>query len=85
MEWQGRTVIETAYEISASVFPELLEENSMQVTDPTEEIDSAVGSALASQEEEEDDTEYETLSQGDQGDALQKLQARMEELGYLDR
>lgn len=85
MEWQGRTVIETAYEISASVFPELLEENSMQVTDPTEEIDSAVGSALASQEEEEDDTEYETLSQGDQGDAVQKLQARLEELGYLDR
>lgn len=85
MAWQGRTVIETAYEISASVFPELLEENSMQVTDPTEQIDSAVGSALASQEEEEDDTPYETLSQGDQGEAVQKIQARLEELGYLDR
>jgi len=88
MSWQGRTVIETAYEISASVFPELLEENSTQATDPTEEIDSAVGSALASQieeQEEEDDTNYETLQQGDQGEAVQKIQARLEELGYLDR
>lgn len=85
MAWQGRTVIETAYEISAAVFPELLEENSVQVTDPTEQIDSAVGSALASELEEQDDTHYETLQQGDQGEDVQKLQARLEELGYLDR
>ncbi len=85
MAWQGRTVIETAYEISSLVFPELLEENSMQVTDPTEEIDSAVGSALASEAEAEDNTKYETLAQGDQGEEVQKLQARLEELGYLDR
>lgn len=85
MSWQGRTVIEAAYEISAAVFPELLEENSAQTADPTEEIDSAVGSALASQLEQEDDTNYETLQEGDQGDAVQKLQARLEELGYLDR
>ena len=88
MAWQGRTVVETAYEISSLVFPELLEENSMQVTDPTEQIESQVGSALASQleeQEEEDETNYETLQQGDQGEAVQKIQARLEELGYLDR
>lgn len=87
MSWQGRTVIETAYEISSLVFPELLEENSMQVTDPTDDIDSAVGSALASAaaQEDEDNTRYETLQQGDQGEDVQKIQARLEELGYLDR
>ncbi len=86
MEWQGRTVVETAYEISSTVFPELLEENSMQVADPAEEIESAVGSALASASAEEaaDDTQYEALREGDQGEAVLKLQERLDELGYLD-
>ncbi len=87
MAWQGRTVIEAAYEISAAVFPELLEENSMQVTDPADEIDSAVDSALASEEpepSEEDDAGYEPLEQGDQGEAVLKMQERLDELGYLD-
>ena len=87
MAWQGRTVIEAAYEISAAVFPELLEENSLSPEDPTEDIDSAVGSALASElaSSEEDSTAYETLEQGAQGEAVLKLQERLEELGYLDR
>lgn len=86
MVWQGRTVIEAAYEISAAVFPELLQENSGQVADPTDEIDSAVGSALASAEPETTGEEagYEPLEQGDQGEGVLKIQARLDELGYLD-
>lgn len=83
MEWQGRTVVTTALEISGSCFPELLEENSMKVTDPTQSIESAVSSALESSALEADDTPYETLREGDQGEDVLKMQARLEELGYL--
>ncbi len=83
MEWQGRTVVTAAYEISASCFPELLEKNSMQVTDPTDEIDSAVSSVMQSSYPE-DDTVYETLREGDQNESVLKMQQRLEELGYLD-
>ena len=92
MEWQGRTVVETAYEISAAAFPELLETNSMEVTDPTETIESEVSSALESAAAEssavesvlaEDTTEYTTLREGDQGDAVLAMQERLAELGYL--
>lgn len=84
MEWQGRTVVMTAIEISAACFPELEEENSMSVTDPGEKIDSAVSSALESSELEADTTNYETLQQGDQNEDVLKLQTRLDELGYLD-
>ena len=86
MEWQGRTVVETA------AFPELLETNSMEVTDPTETIESEVSSALESAAAEssavesvlaEDTTEYTTLREGDQGDAVLAMQERLAELGYL--
>ena len=77
MEWQGRTVIEAAYEISAAAFPELLEENSTEVEDPTEKIESEVSSALETQ------AQYETLEEGAQGDQVLALQQRLEELGYL--
>lgn len=77
MEWQGRTVIETAYEISAAAFPELLEENSTEVEDPTEKIENEVSSALETQ------AQYETLEEGDQGDQVLALQERLAELGYL--
>lgn len=92
MEWQGRTVVETAYEISAAAFPELLETNSMEVTDPTESIEEEVSSALESAAAEssavasvlaEDTTEYTTLREGDQGDAVLAMQERLAELGYL--
>ena len=46
MEWQGARDRETAYEISAAAFPELLEENSTEVEDPTEKIENEVSSAL---------------------------------------
>ena len=93
MEWQGRTVVETALDISAAAFPELLEESSMEVTDPTEQIEEEVSSAMESSAAEssalesalaQDTTEYETLDQGDQGDAVLDLQERLTELGYLD-
>lgn len=77
MEWQGRTVIEAAYEISAAAFPELLEENSTQVEDPTEKIESEVSSALENQ------AKYETLEEGDQGDGVLAIQERLAQLGYL--
>ena len=77
MEWQGRTIVETAYEISAAAFPELLEENSTQVEDPTKDIESEVSSALEAQ------SKYDTLEEGDQGDAVLALQKRLAELGYL--
>lgn len=84
MEWQGRTVVMTAIEISAACFPEMEEENSMTVTDPGDKIDSAVSSALESSELEADTTNYETLQQGDQNEDVLKLQTRLDELGYLD-
>ncbi len=84
IEWQGRTVVTTALEISGDCFPELLEENSMQVTDPTEGIESAVNSALESSALEADTTVYETLREGDQGEDVLKMQERLEELGYLE-
>lgn len=80
MEWQGRTVVEAAYEISAAAYPELLEDNSTSVTDPTEEIDSQVSSAL---EQEAKEAQYETLEEGDQGDQVLAVQERLEALGYL--
>ncbi len=79
MERQGRTVVETAYEISAAAYPELLEESTSQ-EDPTEEIDSQVSSAL---EQERQLAQYETLEEGDQGDEVLAIQERLEELGYL--
>ena len=76
MEWQGRTIVETAYEISAAAFPQLLESSS-SVSDPTQDIESQVSSALEAQ------AQYETLEQGDQGDSVQTLQERLTQLGYL--
>ena len=76
MEWQGRTIVETAYEISAAAFPQLLESSS-SVSDPTQDIESQVSSALEAQ------AQYETLEQGDQGDSIQALQERLTQLGYL--
>ena len=84
MEWQGRTVVTTAYEISAACFPELLENNSVDPDAAADEIDSAVDSMLQSSALEEDDTPYETLQKGDQNEDVLKMQTRLDELGYLD-
>lgn len=92
MTWQGRTVITAAYEISGSCFPELLQENSMTVDDPTRDIDSAVSdqmsSALSAPAPDSsapgNDAQYETLRQGDQNEEVLKMQTRLDELGYLD-
>lgn len=86
MERQGRTVVSAALEISSAAFPELLEENSMQVSDPTEDIDSAVSSAIVSSalENTDDGVTYETLQEGDQGEEVLAMQTRLDELGYLD-
>lgn len=85
MERQGRTVVTAALEISSAAFPELLEENSMQVSDPGEKIDSEVNSAIVSSAlENVDDVTYETLQEGDQGEEVLAMQTRLDELGYLD-
>ena len=84
MEWQGRTVIECAYEISANAFPELLEENSVEASDPTQEIESQVSSAIEEEEQmAEQMAQYQTLEEGDSGDAVLALQDRLAALGYL--
>ncbi|MGI6256403.1 MAG: peptidoglycan-binding protein, partial [Acutalibacter sp.] len=77
MEWQGRTIIDAAYEISANAFPELLESSSTLASDPTQQIDEEVSSALEQQ------ANYQTLQQGDQGDSVVAIQERLEQLGYL--
>ena len=77
MEWQGRTIVEAAYEICANTFPELLEPDSMLASDPTEDIETEVSSALEAQ------SQYETLEQGAQGDQVEALQQRLAQLGYL--
>lgn len=86
MEWQGRTVVTAALEITGIAFPQLLEENSMHVEDPADTINSAVSSAIASSslDDEEDETQYETLREGDQGEEVLNLQARLDSLGYLE-
>ncbi len=77
MEWQGRTIIDAAYEISANSFPELLESSSTLVSDPARQIEEEVSSALEQQ------TNYKTLQEGDQGDEVEEIQKRLAELGYL--
>ena len=84
MEWQGRTIVECALTISGTAFPELTEESPMEVTDPASKIEDQVNSALTSSQLAADDTVYETLREGDQGDDVLALQSRLDELGYLD-
>lgn len=84
MEWQGRTIIMSAIEITTKCFPEMNEENSMTVADPGEKIDSEVNSQLESSALAADTTSYPTLQTGDQNEDVLKMQTRLEELGYLD-
>ena len=56
----------------------------MQVTDPTENIESEVSSALTSSALAQDDVTYETLQRGDQGDDVLEMQTLLDRLGYLD-
>ena len=85
MQWQGRTVITTAIEISGKTFPELLQESSMEVSDPVSEIESAVSSEIESsaQQQEQDNTNYPTLQTGDDSDEVLRMQTRLSQLGYL--
>lgn len=84
MDWQGRTIVSAAIEISAKCFPEMEEEGSMVVADPGEKIDSAVASQIESSQLEADTTEYKTLQQGENNEEILKMQTRLDELGYLD-
>lgn len=89
MEWQGRTVAAAALEISGKCFPELLEESSMEVTDPVSQIEEEVSSQVESSRQEEEtssrqeETEYETLELYSNGDQVLAMQDRLSELGYL--
>lgn len=91
MSWQGRTVVTAAMAISGAAYPELKEETPTEVSDPTSKIEDKVNSALASSEPADDDEDggndqrtYETLQEGDQGEDVYNMQARLDELGYLD-
>lgn len=78
MELQGRTVIEAAYEICASSFPELLEENSTTVSLPPNEPSAPAVSVP------ETTVSYPELSEGESSEDVLALQTRLDELGYLD-
>lgn len=78
MTWQGRTVVETAYEISAAAYPELLEENSATISMPPEPTPSPTPVP------EEDTTSYPDLAVGDNNEDVLAMQTRLDELGYLD-
>ncbi len=87
MEWQGRTVVQAALEISGGAYPELLEESSIgENTDPTSKIEDNVSSALASEAPQSGSSapEYEQLNPDDQSEDVYKMQERLEELGFLD-
>lgn len=91
MSWQGRTVVTAAMAISGAAYPELKEETPTEVSDPTSKIEDKVSSTLASSEPADDDEDggndqrsYETLQEGDQGEDVYNMQARLDELGYLD-
>lgn len=88
MTWQGRSVTLAAYEIAGLAFPELLEENENQATDPTEEIENQVSSAIESSKVESSKADktkddYKVLTKGDDDPAVLELQERLDELGYL--
>lgn len=85
LEWQGRSIITAATTMAEFAFPQLAEEQSATVSDPTgkidekaEEILSSGGSSDAAAAES-----YQTLQVGDSGDEVYQLQMRLEELGYL--
>lgn len=92
VQWQGRTVVTLAYEISAAAFPELLEENTSSGTDPIDEINNQVNSALGEGPEDTGDdesdessgSEYSVLTREDENDSVLRLQERLDELGYLN-
>lgn len=92
MSWQGRTVVTAAMAISGAAYPELKEETPTEVSDPASKIEDKVSSALASskpagddnEDDENDQTEYQTLQEGDQGEDVYNMQARLDELGYLE-
>lgn len=78
-ERQGRTVVTCALQMVEKAFPELQDEVSASVTDPTETIDSTVEDNFSSA----DVTEYSNLQEYDTGDDVLALQERLTELGYL--
>lgn len=82
MDWQGRTVITAAIEMSSLAFPELMVEATPVPTDPTEEIESKVESEI--KKEEEDSKTYETLKNGDNNVDVENMQKRLTELEYLN-
>lgn len=85
MERQGRTIINAAITMSQLAFPELTQENSATVTDPTEAIESAVSSALQESSALSSAlASYTALKDGDSGDAVLDMQKRLDELGYLE-
>lgn len=78
---QGRTAVSLAYEISAAVFPELLEENASSAPDPIDNITSQVDAQTSGASSA---VTYTQLNPGDNNDEVQTMQARLEALGYLE-
>lgn len=88
MEWQGYTVTYSAAEIAGKAFPDLMDDVSQAPTDPTSKIESAVEDELSSQlssaPDKVESSSYETMSEGESGDDVKRLQERLDELGYLE-
>lgn len=81
VNFQGRTIVTLAYQISANTFPELLESEAASGTDPIESIDSQVASAMATPTPTP--VPYNTLTREDESDEVLRMQDRLSELGYL--
>lgn len=79
MEWQGRTIVETAYEISAAAYPELLETKSSS----SEVSSEPASSSSAASEVSSGTSEYTELTEGTSNEDVLRVQARLAELGYL--
>ncbi len=92
VQWQGRTVVTLAYEISAAAFPELLEEQDPQDVDPIDEINSQVTAELSPSPSPSTVPspspapagDYTPLQLEDENDDVFRMQQRLEELGYLE-
>lgn len=97
--WQGRTIQTAAAEMASFAFPELDENQEKEPSDPTQKIENGYDNSQNSENSDTSGTDnyenssssqssdnnsgYRTLSLGDVGDDVTRMQMRLEELGYL--
>ncbi|WP_099204372.1 peptidoglycan-binding protein [Scatolibacter rhodanostii] len=81
LQWQGRSIITVTTDMAEYAFPELSDEQSAEVTDPTKDIEKKAAETLSSQSQKT----YETLDANatDKQDEVLAMQNRLSELHYL--